>query len=148
MAIRFSTIFVRLLISITFQLTIQEFALRWLESFVHYLKQNLLLFLNIPKYSDNRSHYHFKDYVEAEDTNHPVYEDNIFIYNQSQNPSSGSRGIACIALTLINGLERVKHQETISFTDIFETKEFDSIVSSQIIDDESKNFNYNFIQIL
>lgn len=38
----------------------QDFVLQWMDSFIHYLKQNLLQFLNIPKYTDNRSHYHFK----------------------------------------------------------------------------------------
>lgn len=42
------------------KLTMQDFVILWLDSFIHYLKQNLLQFLNIPKYTDTRSHYHFK----------------------------------------------------------------------------------------
>lgn len=45
---------------IMIRISIQEFALKWLDSYMHYLRQNLLQFLNIPKYTDSRSHFHFK----------------------------------------------------------------------------------------
>lgn len=109
----------------------QNFTLNWLQSFSHYLKQNLLLFLNIPKYTDSRSHYRFKDYPEYDDGNYLGSEDKIFIYNQSQNPSSGSRGICCIALALINNNKN--GPSPIDFEEIFETQNFQKTVSSVII---------------
>ncbi|VEN57127.1 unnamed protein product, partial [Callosobruchus maculatus] len=116
------------------RLTIQDFALQYLDSFVHYLKQNLLQFLNIPKYTDSRTHFHFKDYAENEEGSHLACEDNIFIYNQSQNPSAGSRGIACIALALVNNSHTVQGKgDPQMFARIFETGNFDSVVSSNII---------------
>ncbi|XP_018578793.1 KICSTOR complex protein SZT2 isoform X1 [Anoplophora glabripennis] len=116
------------------KLTIRDFALQWLDSFVHYLKQNLLQFLNIPKYTDTRSHYHFKDYSESEDSNSLVNDDNIFIYNQGQNPSSGNRGIACIVLALVNNNEKSQTPiKPISFEEIFQTKEFEETVTSDIL---------------
>ncbi|CAG9855485.1 unnamed protein product [Phyllotreta striolata] len=112
------------------RLTIQDFAFQWLQSFVYYLKQNLLQFLNVPKYTDNRPHCHFKDYSKSDENS-----DNIFIYNQSQHPSSGSRGIACIALDLIDGSDR-DGKESIEFSTIFKKELFDNIVTSEIIDNE------------
>ncbi|XP_056646993.1 KICSTOR complex protein SZT2-like isoform X1 [Diorhabda sublineata] len=118
------------------RLTIQEFAFHFLESFIHYLKQNLLQFLNVPKYTDNRSHYHFKDYAKNSDRDVLTNDDNIFIYNQSQNPSSGSRGIACIALAFINNFckETVLSGDTFNFSKIFESGTYETTVTSDIID--------------
>lgn len=107
--------------------------MQWLDSFIHYLKQNLLQFLNVPKYTDNRSHYHFKDYSESEDSNCLVHEDNIFIYNQGQNPSSGNRGIACIVLALVNNSEKPLPTKTVPFEEIFQTREFEATVTSNIL---------------
>ncbi|CAH1153732.1 unnamed protein product [Phaedon cochleariae] len=120
------------------RLTIQEFALQWLESFIHYLKQNLLQFMNVPKYTDTRPHYQFKDYEENKEVNQIVCDDNIFLYNQSQNPSSGNRGIACIALAFINYSEQVvpMPNEPFLFSNIFETGQFGYTVSSEILDNE------------
>lgn len=119
------------------QVTVQDFALNWLESFVHYLKQNLELFLNIPKYTDSRSHYRFKDYPEYEDGNHLGSDDNVFIYNQSQNPSSGSRGICCITMALINN-NKNSSSTSVTFESIFEKKNFEATVSSEIIQPEGE----------
>nr|XP_023016879.1 KICSTOR complex protein SZT2-like [Leptinotarsa decemlineata] len=120
---------------IIIRLTVQKFALRWLESFIHYLKQNLLQFLNVPKYTDSRSHFHFKDYVE-EEANQFVFDENIFIYNQSQNPASGNRGIACIAVAFINNSDKnsPSPSEHSLFDNIFETEEFAASVTSEIIE--------------
>lgn len=114
-----------------FQLTVQDFILNWLDSFIQYLKQNLLLFLNVPKYTDSRSHYRFKDYLEYEDGLYYVTDDNVFIYNQSQNPSSGNRGICCITMVLINTNKNASYN--ISFEDIFMNKNFKQVVASEII---------------
>lgn len=95
----------------------------------------------MPKYTDNRSHYHFKDYSESEDVNHLPCDDNIFIYNQSQNPSSGSRGIACMALALVNNCEKSSTEnKCINFERVFETRDFKSTVISDILESSGKIF--------
>lgn len=43
-----------------FQLIIPEHALDCLDAFIHYLRQNILQFLNVPKYTDPNSYNHFK----------------------------------------------------------------------------------------
>ncbi|KAK4871539.1 hypothetical protein RN001_015663 [Aquatica leii] len=108
------------------RLSIQQYALKYLNSFIHYLKQNLLQFLNIPKYTDNRSHYHFKDYSETEQNT--KLQDNIFIYNQSQNPSSGSRGIVCIALAIIVRPEDNTPEFDGDFSNLFQTLSYYELV--------------------
>ncbi|KAH0819001.1 hypothetical protein GEV33_003789 [Tenebrio molitor] len=121
------------------RLTTQDFVLFWMDSFIHYLKQNLLQFLNIPKYTDSRSHYHFKDYSESEQGVNRNIDDNIFIYNQSQNPSSGNRGIACIALGVICNSEFKPTNDTVKlFETVFATKTFHNMVSSKIISDDEE----------
>lgn len=117
---------------VVIRLTIEEFALGYLESFIHYLKQNLLQFLNIPKYTDLRSRCHFQDFPENDSPNNMVSEDNIFIYNQSQNPSSGNRGIACIVLNLINNVIK-ETQVSDTFKTDLENKKYKNIISTRVI---------------
>ncbi|CAG9759252.1 unnamed protein product [Ceutorhynchus assimilis] len=124
----------------TIRLTVQEFPLQWHQSksFIHYLTQNLLQFLNIPKYTDTRPEFHFKDYSNnLLGIDMPF--DNIFIYNQSQTPSSGSRGIACIIMALITNCDgaAIVHSEN-QFEMLFVTKEYDSFVNSKIIEDKEE----------
>lgn len=106
-----------------------------MDSFVNYLRQNLLQFLNIPKYTDSRSHYHFKDYTEAEPPQNK-YSDNIFIYNQSQNPSSGNRGIACIALAIIIQNENGSFDG--NFAEMFKKLSFHDIISLKRLGENGK----------
>lgn len=119
---------------IMIRISIQEFALKWLDSYMHYLRQNLLQFLNIPKYTDSRSHCHFKDYSETEQLSNKMKEDNIFIYNQSQNPSSGSIGIACIALAIICRSEDPTSDSDERCDNLFKNRNFQNAVTANIID--------------
>ncbi|XP_043487708.1 KICSTOR complex protein SZT2-like isoform X1 [Polistes fuscatus] len=80
------------------QLSVQSHCLLHMAALGHYLRQNLLQFLYIPKYTDHRTCYHFQDYSQPEGSPNRVAESDIFLYNQS--PSSGSKGIACIALAI------------------------------------------------
>ncbi|KAK5639276.1 hypothetical protein RI129_011768 [Pyrocoelia pectoralis] len=118
------------------KLSIQPYAIKYLNSFIHYLRQNLLQFLNIPKYSDNRSHYHFKDYSENDLS--IKLSDNIFIYNQSQTPASGSRGIVCIALAIIPRSESPVLQNEIVFSELFDTLTFEELVRTNQYQDHEK----------
>ncbi|GJQ67112.1 hypothetical protein Trydic_g21981 [Trypoxylus dichotomus] len=115
------------------RLSVQDYAAKLLYSFIYYLRQNLLQFLNIPKYTDSRSHYHFKDYVECEQTN-KLTDDNIFIYNQSQSPTSGNRGISCIALAIINNSKEAVSHLNVNFEDIYMSNPHADVVECNILD--------------
>lgn len=130
---------------IIIRISIQEFALKWLDSYMHYLRQNLLQFLNIPKYTDSRSHFHFKDYSESEQISNKIREDNIFIYNQSQNPSSGSIGIACIALAVISSLDSRGVDLKEKCDGLFKNGNFETVVSANILNPEGKGFICIFV---
>ncbi|XP_012282231.1 KICSTOR complex protein SZT2 isoform X2 [Orussus abietinus] len=82
------------------QLSVQPHCLTHMHAFGHYLRQNILQFLYIPKYTDARAHYHFQDYSQPEGSSKRVAESDIYLYNQSH--SSGSRGVACIALAVVS----------------------------------------------
>ncbi|XP_075219216.1 KICSTOR complex protein SZT2-like isoform X2 [Lycorma delicatula] len=81
------------------QFCIPTHASQYVQALAHYLRQNLLQFLYIPKYTDSRPQCHFQDYSQTEDSSKRITEDNLFLYNQS--PASGNKGIACIALTFV-----------------------------------------------
>ncbi|XP_048511777.1 KICSTOR complex protein SZT2-like isoform X2 [Athalia rosae] len=80
------------------QLLVPLHCLPHIEALGYYLRQNLLQFLHNPKYTDPRAHNHFQDYTK--DSSKRVSESDVFLYNQSH--SSGSRGIACIAVGIVN----------------------------------------------
>ncbi|MGH0172450.1 UNVERIFIED_CONTAM: hypothetical protein FKN15_063515 [Acipenser sinensis] len=42
------------------EFTLPEYSLPWLQAVAHYLRQNLLIFLHIPKYTDSNMEHHFK----------------------------------------------------------------------------------------
>nr|XP_018915153.1 PREDICTED: protein SZT2-like [Bemisia tabaci] len=83
-----------------YQFSVQSHALSHLQAFSFYLRQNLQQFLHPPKYVDPKPANHFQDYSQAEDSLKRVKESEIFLYNQS--PASGNKGIACIALALVD----------------------------------------------
>ncbi|XP_048517774.1 KICSTOR complex protein SZT2 isoform X3 [Dendroctonus ponderosae] len=118
--------------------TVQEFSLQWQKSrsFIHYLRQNLLQFLNLPKYTDSRPECHFQDFTTDRDSV-ILTLDNIFIYNQSQTPTSGSRGIACIVLALIDKCHPISTSERENnFETVFITKNYEDCVNSIVIEEK------------
>ncbi|RZF32788.1 hypothetical protein LSTR_LSTR011434 [Laodelphax striatellus] len=80
--------------------TIPSHASSHLQALAYYLRQNLLQFLYMPKYTDSRTHNHFQDYSYPNDPTRKIPEENVFLYNQS--PSSGNKGIACIGFALVS----------------------------------------------
>ncbi|XP_063994970.1 KICSTOR complex protein SZT2-like [Diachasmimorpha longicaudata] len=80
------------------QFSIQPYYSSHMNALAYYLRQNVLQFLYIPKYTDPRRHYHFQDYSQPEGSSKRVPETDIFLNNQSQ--SSGNKGIACIAMAI------------------------------------------------
>lgn len=40
--------------------SLPKYCLAWLPAVAHYLRQNLLIFLDVPKYTDSNTAHHFK----------------------------------------------------------------------------------------
>ncbi|XP_046747125.1 KICSTOR complex protein SZT2-like [Diprion similis] len=117
------------------QLLVPPHCLPHIEALGYYLQQNLLQFLHNPKYTDSKNHNHFQDYTK--DSSKRVPESDIFLYNQSQ--SSGSKGIACIAVGIVNSsgeLITTSKQEWLDsdFPNPFKVEHFQGIVSSSLYD--------------
>ncbi|OAD53477.1 Protein SZT2, partial [Eufriesea mexicana] len=118
------------------RLNVQKHCYNNITALEFYLRQNILQFLYIPKYTDNRVEYHFQDYSQLEGSTKRISDSDIFLYNQSH--SSGSKGIACIALTITGGHgDFIKSLETElpeSFPDVINVKDFENIVSTSVYD--------------
>ncbi|XP_042078063.1 KICSTOR complex protein SZT2 isoform X8 [Haplochromis burtoni] len=96
--------------------SLPQYCLPWLSAVAHYLKQNLLIFLHVPKYTDMNTAHHFKHYFHlSSDT----ADGDIYLYNkpggqgtggkgtmlelvQHLFPPSQFKGIACIALSFVD----------------------------------------------
>ncbi|XP_018404829.1 PREDICTED: protein SZT2-like [Cyphomyrmex costatus] len=119
------------------QLSVQQHCLRYMDALGYYLRQNILQFLYTPKYTDLGAHYHFQDYTPLDGTRKKVSESDIFLYNQSH--SSGSKGIACIALAITDGKEESSAypNDESDFPKLLRVENFESIVSTNIYDYKS-----------
>ncbi|XP_011497452.1 PREDICTED: protein SZT2-like isoform X2 [Ceratosolen solmsi marchali] len=117
------------------QLSVQQCCLRHMGALGYYLRQNILQFLYTPKYIDTRAHSHFQDYSQSDGSSKRVPESDIFLYNQSH--SSGSRGIACIAIAIVNEKGEIIATENENvFDSMFpicpEIRDFEEIVSTDV----------------
>ncbi|XP_063092399.1 KICSTOR complex protein SZT2 isoform X2 [Cavia porcellus] len=71
----------------------------WLPALAWYLRQNLLIFLHSPKYTDSNSRNHFQ---------HPLppqggFPDlDIYLYNKPGGQGTGGKGVACITLAFVD----------------------------------------------
>ncbi|XP_016092988.1 protein SZT2 [Sinocyclocheilus grahami] len=93
-----------------------QYCVPWIQAVAHYLRQNLLIFLHIPKYTDSNMEHHFKHYfhLSSELPDHDIY-----LYNkpggqgtggkgtmsdlvQNLFPTSQFQGIACIVLSFVD----------------------------------------------
>ncbi|GAB1605816.1 Hypothetical predicted protein [Argonauta hians] len=86
----------------TIYLTIPSSSLKHVFALSYYLKQNLLQFVNTPNYVDNHPSKHFIDYANSE--NQELKENQVFLYHRPS--SSGSKGIACIAMAFVDEREQ------------------------------------------
>lgn len=113
-----------------------------LSQFIQYLRNDLLQFLNVPKYTDSGTHNHFKDYSEPNTNLRLLFDDMLFLYNQSQ-PTSGNRGIACIAMAVVsNKLSKNDNSHnadaldsvtsSMNYMGMFENMTFQQIVFTQV----------------
>ncbi|CAI9736159.1 Hypothetical predicted protein [Octopus vulgaris] len=91
----------------TIYLTVPSSSSKHLFALSYYLKQNLLHFVNIPNYVDNHPSKHFIDYASSE--HQELKENQVFLYHRPS--SSGSKGIACIAMAFVD-----EHEQEIKFT--------------------------------
>uniref|UniRef100_A0A0C9R6N5 Szt2 protein n=1 Tax=Fopius arisanus TaxID=64838 RepID=A0A0C9R6N5_9HYME len=108
------------------QFSIQPYYVSHMDALAYYLRQNILQFLYIPKYTDPRGHYHFQDYSQPEGSNKRVPETDIFLNNQSQ--SSGNKGIACIAMAISKDLNETDC--LLKFPGYLSPEEFKDVVST------------------
>ncbi|KAG7488258.1 hypothetical protein MATL_G00032180 [Megalops atlanticus] len=93
-----------------------QYSLAWIQAVAHYLRQNLLIFLHIPKYTDSNMEHHFKHYFHLSSG---LPDSDIYLYNkpggqgtggkgtmselvQNLFPPSQFQGIACIALSFVD----------------------------------------------
>ncbi|XP_029004504.1 KICSTOR complex protein SZT2 isoform X3 [Betta splendens] len=67
----------------------------------HYLRQNLLIFLHVPKYTDSNTAHHFKHYFHM---NSDLVDGDIYLYNKPGGQGTGGKGIACITLSFVDAL--------------------------------------------
>ncbi|XP_076285950.1 KICSTOR complex protein SZT2 isoform X2 [Lasioglossum baleicum] len=119
------------------KLCIEKHCVPYIGALEFYLRQNILQFLYIPKYTDNRADCHFQDYSRIEGSIKRVAESDIFLYNQSH--SSGSKGIACIALAITDDAE--ESIESIDgklpqngFPENIQESDFENIVATSVFD--------------
>ncbi|XP_073499754.1 KICSTOR complex protein SZT2 isoform X2 [Phyllobates terribilis] len=78
------------------QYTIPQASLPCLQAMAYYLRQNLLIFLHTPKYTDSNGEHHFQHYYH-----HSLPELDLFLYNNPGGQGTGGKGIGCIALSFV-----------------------------------------------
>ncbi|KAM6921196.1 KICSTOR complex protein SZT2 [Xenentodon cancila] len=100
--------------------SLPQHCLPWLPAVAHYLRQNLLIFLHVPKYTDSNTAHHFKHYFHLSSD---LADGDIYLYNkpggqgtggkgtmselvQQLLPPSQFKGIACIALSFVDAHSR------------------------------------------
>ncbi|KAL1130343.1 hypothetical protein AAG570_013281 [Ranatra chinensis] len=134
------------------QLSIPEYTFRYLQPLSYYLRQNLLQFLFLPKYTDMR--YQFQDYSEVESCLKRMPDSNIYLYNQS--PVSGSKGIACLAIGVLDNechvikLSEFKKPIRNVYEDvIIEKTDFQTLTHSEVynVDSESDHVPEAIIEV-
>ncbi|KAM9324637.1 KICSTOR complex protein SZT2 [Gastrophryne carolinensis] len=77
--------------------TIPQSSLPCLQAMAYYLRQNLLIFLHTPKYTDSNGEHHFQHYYH-----NSLPELDLFLYNNPGGQGTGGKGIACIALSFVD----------------------------------------------
>ncbi|TKS74186.1 KICSTOR complex protein SZT2 [Collichthys lucidus] len=96
--------------------SLPQYCLPCLSAVAHYLRQNLLIFLHVPKYTDSNTAHHFKHYFHLSSD---LADGDIYLYNkpggqgtggkgtmselvQQLFPPSQFKGIACITLSFVD----------------------------------------------
>ncbi|XP_075997679.1 KICSTOR complex protein SZT2 isoform X4 [Genypterus blacodes] len=81
------------------EFSLPYYCLPWLSAVAHYLRQNLLIFLHHPKYTDSNIAHHFKHYFHLSSE---LSDGDIYLYNKPGGQGTGGKGIACIALSFVD----------------------------------------------
>ncbi|CAL8307241.1 unnamed protein product [Lota lota] len=81
------------------QFSLPRYCLSILPAVAHYLRQNLLIFLHVPKYTDSNTAHHFKHYFHACGG---LPDGDIYLYNNPGGQGTGGKGIACITLSFVD----------------------------------------------
>ncbi|XP_069498529.1 KICSTOR complex protein SZT2 isoform X3 [Ambystoma mexicanum] len=81
------------------QFAIPQSCLAWLHAVAYYLRQNLLIFLHTPKYTDSNVAHHFRHYSQQAGCTPDM---DLFLYNKPGGQGTGGKGIACIALSFVD----------------------------------------------
>uniref|UniRef100_A0A8C2TAU1 SZT2 subunit of KICSTOR complex n=1 Tax=Coturnix japonica TaxID=93934 RepID=A0A8C2TAU1_COTJA len=71
------------------QFTLPPSALPWLQAVAYYLRQNLLIFLHTPKYTDSNVEHHFKHYFSHSGG---VPDQDLYLYNKPGGQGTGGKG--------------------------------------------------------
>ncbi|XP_039985270.1 KICSTOR complex protein SZT2 isoform X9 [Xiphias gladius] len=79
--------------------SLPQYCLPWLPAVAHYLRQNLLIFLHVPKYTDSNTAHHFKHYFHL---GSDLADGDIYLYNKPGGQGTGGKGIACITLSFVD----------------------------------------------
>ncbi|KAL7985176.1 hypothetical protein Chor_003746 [Crotalus horridus] len=83
------------------QFTLPTSCLPWLPAVACYLRQNLLIFLHTPKYTDSNVENHFKHYLNQNGSSSSPELD-LYLYNKPGGQGTGGKGVACIALSFVD----------------------------------------------
>ncbi|XP_071005830.1 KICSTOR complex protein SZT2-like [Oncorhynchus clarkii lewisi] len=81
------------------EFTLPQCFMPWTPAVAHYLRQNLLIFLHIPKYTDSYVEHHFKHYFHQSSE---LPDSDVYLYNKPGGQGTGGKGIACIALSFVD----------------------------------------------
>ncbi|XP_060062042.1 KICSTOR complex protein SZT2 isoform X2 [Erinaceus europaeus] len=71
----------------------------WLPALAWYLRQNLLIFLHSPKYTDSNSRNHFQHPLPPQGS---LPDLDIYLYNKPGGQGTGGKGVACITLAFVD----------------------------------------------
>uniref|UniRef100_A0A3Q3WHT0 SZT2 subunit of KICSTOR complex n=1 Tax=Mola mola TaxID=94237 RepID=A0A3Q3WHT0_MOLML len=69
--------------------SLPHYCLPWLPAVAHYLRQNLLIFLHVPKYTDSNTAHHFKHYFHLSSD---LVDGDIYLYNKPGGQGTGGKG--------------------------------------------------------
>uniref|UniRef100_A0A8C9L0G8 SZT2 subunit of KICSTOR complex n=1 Tax=Serinus canaria TaxID=9135 RepID=A0A8C9L0G8_SERCA len=78
------------------QFSLPPSAMPWLHAVAHYLRQNLLIFLHTPKYTDSNVEHHFKHYFNH---NGSIPDQDLYLYNKPGGQGTGGKGIVLTSET-------------------------------------------------
>uniref|UniRef100_A0A7N8XHG3 SZT2 subunit of KICSTOR complex n=1 Tax=Mastacembelus armatus TaxID=205130 RepID=A0A7N8XHG3_9TELE len=75
--------------------SLPQYCLSWLPAVAHYLRQNLLIFLHVPKYTDSNTAHHFKHYFHLSSN---LADSDIYLYNKPGGQGTGGKGNYILAV--------------------------------------------------